>query len=57
MLQLIGRGRPGSEIAAEPFFRDHHERHTSRIFTKLCLGNGALAAVLAYDTALVTPHR
>ena len=58
VLQLIGRGRPSSAIAAELFLpKTTVKAGVTRIFTKLRLGDSAQAVVLAYETGLVTPHR
>ena len=53
MLQLIGRGRSNSEIAAELFLSETTVKtHVTRIFTKLRLRDRAQAVVLAYETGL-----
>ena len=58
VLQLIGRGRSNSEIAAELYLSETTVKtHVTRIFTKLRLRDRAQAVVLAYETGLVTPHR
>jgi DNA-binding NarL/FixJ family response regulator len=58
VVQLIGRGRSNSEIAAELFLSETTVKtHVTRIFTKLRLRDRAQAVVLAYETGLVTPHR
>jgi DNA-binding NarL/FixJ family response regulator len=58
VLQLIGRGRSNSEIAAELFLSESTVKtHVTRIFTKLRLGDRARTVVLACETDLVTPHR
>jgi DNA-binding NarL/FixJ family response regulator len=58
VLQLIGRGRSNSEIAAELFLSETTVKtHVTRIFTKFRPGDRAQAVVLACETGLVTPHR
>jgi DNA-binding NarL/FixJ family response regulator len=57
VLQLIGRGRSNSEIAAELFISEVTVKsHVGHIFTKLHLRDRAAAIVLAFDAGIVAPQ-
>jgi DNA-binding NarL/FixJ family response regulator len=57
VLQLIGRGRSNTEIAAELFISEVTVKsHVGHIFTKLNLRDRAAAIVLAFDAGVVAPQ-
>jgi DNA-binding NarL/FixJ family response regulator len=57
VLRHVGRGLSNTEIATELSLSESTVKtHVAHIFAKLGLRDRAQAVVLAYESALVTPH-
>jgi len=56
VLELLGRGRSNTELAAELHLSEATVKtHVARIFAKLHLHDRAQAVVVAYETGLIAP--